>query len=484
MQAEYRRDTHHSYLVLYEDEKEKRESFQTRMFLENAVPGFLPCRRYDIDCSGRFFYDISSRQSLASILATRSMNRKLLEILITSLLKALNGLQEYLLDAGGICLKAEWIYCDPACTSFAFCYYPDEDLNWDRQLQLLAEYLLPHLEHKNREAVRMGYALYQYAMEGKNTAAELEQLLRCQMTEEQEEYQEEQLEAGQEEPLWEQKECQMPVSTRFQTQRQQMKSQGMRSQMRNPAGEELPVNRDQLLDSFFQEEPESGERERHRIASLLSDRVPFPEGILTGTAGGTVSLVLFFNGFPIPAAVLTGGTLLLLLFLAVRRWKKTREQQREVEMEQYVMVQDWLEEEKQEERLQEEKQRKQELQEEPSFDENATCILTSEAVYNRLAKGYLVPELSSGGQTIPVNKEVTMIGKSNQMDVVLSGVGVSRNHARIIIRGDQCFLADLNSRNGTRINGVLLKPQEEQLLSDGDRISFANIGYEWRCYRL
>lgn len=42
MQAEYRRDTHHSYLVLYDEDGKSRESFQTRMFLENTIPGFLP----------------------------------------------------------------------------------------------------------------------------------------------------------------------------------------------------------------------------------------------------------------------------------------------------------------------------------------------------------------------------------------------------------------------------------------------------------
>lgn len=48
--------------------------------------------------------------------------------------------------------------------------------------------------------------------------------------------------------------------------------------------------------------------------------------------------------------------------------------------------------------------------------------------------------------------------------------GVSRLHAAINREGDQLFLVDLASTNGTYLNGERLDPREPHLLRDGDRI--------------
>lgn len=43
----------------------------------------------------------------------------------------------------------------------------------------------------------------------------------------------------------------------------------------------------------------------------------------------------------------------------------------------------------------------------------------------------------------------------------------------------RCFyLEDMNSTNGTFLNGRRLLPKERQLLSDGDMVGFANLLYK------
>ncbi len=56
----------------------------------------------------------------------------------------------------------------------------------------------------------------------------------------------------------------------------------------------------------------------------------------------------------------------------------------------------------------------------------------------------------SGGQT-----EMT-IGRDLTCDVVLSGAEVSRRHARLCFRDGTWMLQDLQSTNGTTVNGVLV----------------------------
>ncbi len=463
MEAEYRRDTHHSYLVLYETEEKQEESFQTRMFLENTVPGFLSCRRYDIDCREKYFYDISSRQSLAGMLENRFLGRRDLEALLTSLVRALNGLQSYLLDTEGFCLAPEWIFGSPSGSEFLFCYFPGGGFSWKDQLKQLAEYLLPKLEHKSREAVELGYSFYQQVMEDQITALELEQLLAASYGEE------EQKEAGE--------------GLLFSPFPDEEKSSRKEKQEKK-----LPESREALLSAFFEEEEESGEKKQGRTEIQKEKRLslsvpPALQPLLPLAGGGIGAVLLWYFGYDLPAGILAAAAAAAVLLMKFRRWKKEKEEERDSTMEQYVQVQDWLEEEKEEERLQQKEAEEAGAVREET-DENATCLLTSEAVYSRLAKGYLVPESDREGSAVPVNQPVTMIGKNSQMDVVLKGIGVSRIHARILCRGEDCFLTDLNSRNGTRVNGVLLKPEEEKLLSDGDRICFADAEYEWRCYRL
>ena len=54
---------------------------------------------------------------------------------------------------------------------------------------------------------------------------------------------------------------------------------------------------------------------------------------------------------------------------------------------------------------------------------------------------------------------------------------VSRVHARIREKDGEYYLADLNSRNGTSVNGTMLQNEEEYRLQDEDEVDFAQARY-------
>lgn len=54
---------------------------------------------------------------------------------------------------------------------------------------------------------------------------------------------------------------------------------------------------------------------------------------------------------------------------------------------------------------------------------------------------------------------------------------VSRIHAKIRKVDEEYYLSDLNSRNGTSVNGRLLKTGEEYKLQDEDQVEFAQARY-------
>lgn len=57
------------------------------------------------------------------------------------------------------------------------------------------------------------------------------------------------------------------------------------------------------------------------------------------------------------------------------------------------------------------------------------------------------------GQRFPLNSSPTLIGRSSECAIILPGTSVSRRHARIVTNEGKYYLEDMQSRNGTRLNG-------------------------------
>ena len=56
---------------------------------------------------------------------------------------------------------------------------------------------------------------------------------------------------------------------------------------------------------------------------------------------------------------------------------------------------------------------------------------------------------------------------------------ISRVHALIAINDQGTFLEDLNSTNGTQVNGKLLQYRERHMLQKGDIVSLAGECYSF-----
>src|SRR5579862_9654772 len=72
-----------------------------------------------------------------------------------------------------------------------------------------------------------------------------------------------------------------------------------------------------------------------------------------------------------------------------------------------------------------------------------------------------------GGEfPVAADKQI-LIGRSSDLDMVLVEDMVSRKHARIAMQGDQIWIEDLGSTNGTFVNGEKIKRAR---LKEGDRV--------------
>jgi hypothetical protein len=71
----------------------------------------------------------------------------------------------------------------------------------------------------------------------------------------------------------------------------------------------------------------------------------------------------------------------------------------------------------------------------------------------------------------PVTR-VTTIGRAPESNIILNARSVSRHHARVFYEGNHFWIKDLESANGTRVNG---KKITLQMLSDADKIIFGEV---------
>jgi predicted component of type VI protein secretion system len=77
-----------------------------------------------------------------------------------------------------------------------------------------------------------------------------------------------------------------------------------------------------------------------------------------------------------------------------------------------------------------------------------------------------------------LDKEKNMIGRDPKSDFVIDDIEISRNHLEVIKKENTVFLEDLNSTNGTFLNGKRLEKTTE--VADGDLISLGkNIVLEF-----
>lgn len=435
MQVEYRRDLYSNCLVLSEEEQPDLASYQVRMLMANELKGFLGCKVHQMDGRLLFYYDITSKQSLETLFEHQKISAQSLEIILKSLVEGLNTIKNFLLSMDGFLLDPRFIYMSPDRDQVWFCYLPGNAVVLNRQMREFSEFLLPRLDNRDRRGVVMGYAFYQLSVGDSFTAEDIQKLLCT---------------TGSERQVF-------PDEFARKTEAEEFTPEEKREWER----ERAPGTREELLDSFFSEdEQESPGRSRKKAAALA--------GAAAGAAlllGSAVWLGRPAEGLTALCALAGAGLLIYGLYFRQQSKKKFKNREEPAD---------------QPERFREiPSEQEKEIKQKASFprEEGTACLSGGE----RRRCGRLIPLSPGGPEAIPLDKEVLLIGKSRQnADLVLDAPAVSRIHARLVWDGETYRISDLNSRNGTRVNQILLDPGKEERLKDGDEIQFADLTYLYR----
>lgn len=487
MHTEYRRDMNHNYLILCSEESVDTTSYPIRMLATNMLHSLLKCHFQGMDGKVFFHYEITSRQSLTSLFEEKRLDFDSLQMIFGGFVQVMEEMAEYLLNPEQLVIEPEHMYLDLQNQKLQFCYLPGYERDVKKQFQALAEYILPKLEHKDERAVMLGYSVYRRAMEEDFHLEHVkEELYRVKGRNE---------EAAQ-------------VCVKKET--------------------HLEETKETDFPEFFMEERSSGRKNKER--EKLQERKQL--GIYAAVSAVLVLCMLglvagsLYGYFPQLRVETMLAVMILLLaiwvavcFLIHKLPKKENWRERAEERKKQGEVLPYVPKEtsclQQEENFAAE-QRKETLSKEVVFYEKSredagntklSCVdneqeisgqkhieykeenesLEQEEYYGETVllseechKGpaSLVSREPGELATIYLEKDLTVIGKLElASDAVIPVATVSRVHAKIRKREDAYYLADLNSRNGTAVNGKMLPGGEEWLLQDGDEIDFAQARY-------
>lgn len=90
-----------------------------------------------------------------------------------------------------------------------------------------------------------------------------------------------------------------------------------------------------------------------------------------------------------------------------------------------------------------------------------------------LIRAELIPR--SGGDPIRLTREVTLVGRHPQCDLVINNAGLSNRHALLVLTDGLLWVRDLASRNGTKVNGQRIK---WGAIIPGDELTLGPVKYK------
>ena len=427
MEVSYKRDVNHSFLVIRLEGEIDTKAYPVRMVLGNVIPGLLPCRMQKADGDILLYYDITNRQRLVD--AYEKLTYVELKEIYQRFLKIFEQMEMYLLNLDQLLLEAEYVYVNKKEGDMSLCYLPGYERPVQEQLRCFTEYLLPRMEHRDTQGVMLGYGLYRLMVEEGFQMENVQELLH------QSENRTKYTEKSTVEPL---------------------------------PGQEYA---DDWASMEYKEESEGGERKGDSQKGVwIKDLIMISTGLFLFGCFAGLRRLGYFSWLTVPM-------MLALLFCLILVMGGILLGGRKKDMENEYVAKEKAE------------NTKDELQEKEEFPESLNKDVNEETAGEETVVLYRNPEYEYSvlvceepGQAPPIvlNREMIIIGKVDGVtDVLLNRVSVSRVHAKICKRESEYWISDLNSKNGTFVNGKKLEKGEEYPLQSEDQVVFADISYRF-----
>lgn len=459
MQVNYQKDINHNYMTIQAEKEIDMDCYPIRMLLGNEIASLISCRIQAVDGKRVFCYEVGSRETVESRFFKKKLTKEDIRFVMQGIFQVIQEMQAYLLDVNQLVILPELMYYDRGKHMLQFCYFPGYDHQIQEQIRSFLEQILPLIDHGDATAVAMGYGMYQKAIE-KNF--QLEQMKECLYKEE---------EVEKEQPRSEQKAEQMQKEEEIKTEE---------------AAEKEKIPWDTLIFSCLWTVALLGICCLRFLGYLDFLTTPMILGIFI-----FVMSAVCINAFLWKRQQKKGNR-------GKKSWAESSALQAsiqwpgksEVDVEQNMEAkkEEQIEAAKNMESLQKTAvsqetkslHKTEDLQQTKTAQELALGDTQPLPVIRLPENAWLISRETEKLPDIELTGDLTVIGKAESVDVKILLPTVSRVHAKIWRDEEQYYLRDLDSRNGTFVNGNQISGKNNCRILPGDEVRFADAVYIFR----
>lgn len=454
-ETEFKREMNRNYMVLRPEQSEKGR-YALRMMTGNQIPGLLEFREKQLDGEVWYYYDITSKQPLSRILGARKLNGMEVRAFIAGIVSTLGQIERFFLDEDQLCLEPEYIYVNPENLQSWLCLVPGRHEDFASEFRRLARCLLDHVDHNDSDAVVAAFGVFK---ESEKENFGIEDVERCIRN------------SGKTvEPR--ERESELTGSTAEKNGNQEWAEEGSGGREVG-AWEGKERTGKNAAKTYRIEDNHSGERTWKRALFFLPVAFGIPAAVflLLGISG-----LIRYKWFLIAVEILLAATAAIAVEGGKKTGKKDADPETEKEEEWEIQYREVEMESRNFYRPEKANTEGIVFPETEEEEEMQTMLLTS--LTKERSGRRLVAEDGSG--EIPVPYFPFLIGKSRDMtDFCLNIPEVSRLHVRLDQAESGYTATDLNSTNGTKVDGRLLGANETADLELGGVLEIAAKKYRF-----
>lgn len=470
-------------------QKQEDDTFILKMLTRNKLDSLLKMEVKMIDNQKYYYYDITSKQPLSEVIKTSPVSFKWLKKIYQKIFQLPEILKEYLITEEGVFIEPDFIYVDQTMDMIEFCYYPVEKHSLQKQVAELTEYLINKVDYNDEKAVLTIYAIYQVSHDNHCTLKKLKEVFEKQCNK-----------VSQGDNKTEVRDT--IESLNKKNQENLKKEQDLTQKDREQDNIEKRIKKldiEKTLEKTKEKVPKEYPYMEERIEEQR-EVMKYPPKIYMQAVIVLVTGV-FFLFLAFKAELLNKNGLLdqkrcilaiscyilaetISFFIIFRKENQCARIKEEID---YI---DWEDEydlsvpeirgltlsEPIEENYYQDAFLKETKN--SNYEEDSVTELLVDFKDHSIA--YLESEFS--GERIYFKKFPFLVGKLKKgVDYVLESNKISRVHAKFDYDDSHYYIEDMDSTNGTSLNGESLYAHSQKVISEGDRICFADKNFIFHC---
>lgn len=421
--------------VFFPLEKKPKEGYVNQLFQYHKIPGFLNYEIRNMNEQYYIYYRLKHKSSIGFLKEHLSFHERMMDGMVHSVLEIMKTCKDYLLSCQNIIWSTEYIFIDMETGKLEFCYCPIE-LEDNNVCVFLSE-LMQIIGKKNEAAMLTLMQLYDYVTEPES---------------------------------WDKENLLMPQR---------------RSADVFQVEEDVEADCKNTGDKDENSEEKEEHKEKNKKEGCHRKKLIF-WCILSVSA---VLFILFAAGICFGILDSKYTSIIIILFVLIMGFLIMGIPEQKKEKDRGTpTLQDYFADSKEDaEAVQEEEEKRNRR---PLFQPDEalygeTTILQEEPPENSriFIEDYprelmLYPKTEHQYPDMEIHSHSIIVGcMKENCDYVLSKRGISRIHAKLIKVENMLYILDLNSTNGTYLNGERLEGGKDYLLKKGDLVAFSHVEF-------